>query len=128
MSNRIELPAIDERAAPFCTMLLLGHKVTFRSWNDLTGLQAANQCAHDLRDLHLPLSAPRYNVSWSKNSVSVYQFRPDFIEALGKERINAYVTAVLKRYAHAPRIQKGLQSKPQPLKSILAGKLDMESD
>lgn len=121
MSNYIRLPAIDERAAPFCAMLLLRHKVTFRSWNDLTGLQAANQCAHDLRELHLPLHAPRYDVSWSKNPVSVYQLKSDFITELGKERIAAYVDAVIKRYTNNPKLIKGLQSKPQPLSAILSG-------
>lgn len=121
MTNRIELPAIDERAAPFCALLLLGHKVTFKSWNDVTGLQGANQRADDLRRLGLPLHAPRYEVSWSPVPVSLYQFKSDFIAELGEKRVADYVDAVSKRFANNPKVTKGLQSKPQPLDAVLSG-------
>ncbi len=124
MNSHIELPSISERAGIFCAFLLLGHKLTFRSWNDITGLQGANQRADDLRRLNLPLRAPRYQVSWSKTSVSVYQFSPSFIGELGEERKTTFIKAVAKLYANNETIQKGLQSKPQPLKTILAGKLN----
>lgn len=125
---RIELPVTHERAGIFCAFLLLGHKITFRSWNDLTGLQGANQKADDLRNLDLPLYAPQYKVDWCKRPVSVYQFKQSFIDELGEKRKADYVAAVARLYASNPKITKGLQSKPQPLKSILAGKLEMERD
>lgn len=125
--ERIDLPAIDERGSIFCAFLLLGHKVTYKSWNDITGLQGANQRADDLRRLNLPLYAPQYKVEWCKRPIAVYQFKQTFIDELG-ERGLRFIDRVQKHYADDPQITKGLQSKPQPLKSILAGKLDMERD
>lgn len=126
MSDKMQLPLRDNKDAVFCAMLLQGHILYIDNLPDLTGFQDAPQRAFRLRAMGLPINDTKHTLppKYPNKSIAFYSMDCEaVIEELGKERVEDFITRITKYYANVDEIQKGLQSKPQPLKSILAGEL-----
>ncbi len=120
----IKLPDYNSKDAVFLVLLLKGHTLYIDNLPELVGFQDAPQRAFRLRAMGIPIESfkqtlkPKY-----PHPVAFYSLDNGFIQAVGEERIQAFIERVTDYFANVGEIKKGLQSKPQPLSSILAGKL-----
>ncbi len=102
--TQITLPDHDSKDAVFLVLLLQGHTIYIDNLPELVGFQDAPQRAYRLRAMGIPIKdfkrtlPPKYT-----KSIAFYSLDKAFMQEAGEE---------------------GLQSKPQPLKTILAGKLN----
>ncbi len=125
MTKQITLPDHDSKDAVFLVLLLQGHTIYIDNLPELVGFQDAPQRAYRLRAMGIPIKdfkrtlPPKYSTS-----IAFYSLDKAFIQEAGEERIQGFIARVVKYFAFDETIQKGLQSKPQPLKTILAGKLN----
>lgn len=128
--ERISLPNHHTKNGLFLALLLQGHHLWIENWTGLTGNQNAPQRAFDLRNMGLPVREIYHPSPMRKykGELAFYFVDRGLLEVIGKERAEGFIERVQKHFAFDARIKKGLQTKPQPLKSILAGKLDMEGD
>ncbi len=121
MTNQITLPDCDSKDAVFLVLLLQEHTIYIDNLPELVGFQDAPQRAYRLRAMGIPIKdfkqplRPKY-----PKSVAFYSLDKAFIQEVGEQRIQAFIKCVTKCFAFDEVIQKGLQSKPQPLKSILS--------
>ncbi len=121
MTNQITLPDCDSKDAVFLVLLLQRHTIYIDNLPELVGFQDAPQRAYRLRAMGIPIRdfkralPPKY-----PTPVAFYSLDKAFIQEAGEERIQAFIGRVAKCFAFDETIQKGLQSKPQPLSSILS--------
>ncbi len=121
--NRIELPDHDSKDAVFFVLLLQGHTIYIDNLPELTGFQDAPQRAFRLRQAGMPIKdfkraiKPKYTTPVAFYSVN----RGEVAGLIGEQRLSAFIERVIRHWGFDATIEKGLQSKPQPLSAILSG-------
>ncbi len=125
MTKEITLPDYQSKDAVFLVLLLKGHIIYIDNLPELVGFQDAPQRAYRLREIGIPIHdykqalKPKY-----PKPVSFYYLEKEYIKGMqGNPRIKAFIELVTKTFSDIEEIKRGLQLKPQPLNSIIAGKL-----
>ncbi len=121
---KIELPKPQSKDGLFLAFLLKGHILWQDNWTALTGFHNHAQRAYHLRQNGIPVKDVEYTLPpLYPRPLAFYSLDREIYSLIEKDALNRFIEAVEQFFSQNEIIKKGLQETPQPLKSILAGKL-----